>query len=152
MDHPVVLESLSDYLTLGELGRLRRALGTDRFDACPHLGHLAMRRIRLIRPAPNFQSLSRVMTSSKHRCRECGCATHRQIRVCNSCANEKNGYFQLVSRREILARWRNVRAGLVRRIYENVRPATRRSTGELLYWRGTMDTLMTSCGHAPMQE
>ena len=151
IDHPVVLECLSDHLTLGELCRLRRALGTRRFDGSPNLGHLALRRLHLVRPSPDFSSVSRIMISSRHRCRECGRATQRQIRVCNTCAGEKNGYFQLVSRREIRARWRNVRTGFVRRTYEQVRPATRRSTGELLYWRANMDAIMTSCGHAPMQ-
>ena len=151
MDHPVILECVSDFLTLGELCRLRRALGMQRFDACPNLGHLALRRMNLVRIPADFSSVCRVMTSSKHRCRECGRTTRRMIRVCEACARQKNGFFQLISRREMFVRWRNVRGELVRRVYKSMTPTTRRSTGEFLYWRANVDAIMTSYGHAPMQ-
>jgi len=143
-----ILEVLADYLTLGELFRLRRAIGTRAFDDVPHVADLAVRRLGLVRMAPTLRNVALCMT--KHRCRECGARTQRAVLVCHSCADQKNGYFELISRRGMALRWRGVRAGTIRRAYSRLSPSSVRATGEFLYWRAAVDALMTSYGHAPV--
>lgn len=147
-----IFEVLADYLTLGELFRLRRAIGTRAFDEVPHVADLAVRRLGLVRMAPTLRNVALCMATSRHRCRECGARTQRAVRVCHACAEQKNGYFELISRRGMALRWHGVRAGAIRRAYAHLSPASVRATGEFLYWRAVVDAVMASYGHAPAPE
>ena len=133
-DH-VVLTCLVDHLSLGDIFRLRRALGRD-MDGCEAVVAAVVMRLRLSpRRSTTLSALSARMAASR-RCRECGVGCRRRCRVCEACSAAA-GYFQMVDRQQILRvhrRWRL--AASVRELWARALvPVARSRTGKYLYWR-----------------
>lgn len=151
----VILCCLVDHLTIGDLFRLRRAIGRQGFSQCDNaMRYTFNRRIGWSHTFSkrNDASVASIVDAmnrpSSRRCRECGVQTHRRVRVCETCASCVGGYFSLVSRRTV-ASWTidgwSVRMGAVRRILSTLVPATQRSTGEYLYWEHDARRAFATC-------
>ena len=133
MDHPVVVTCVADHLTLGALCRLRRALGRSGIDGCQEIVYMCRARTGL-KFIASMQHLCKHMNRTRARCRECGRRTHRQVHVCFDCASQTGGYHELVSRTDVLNRYKGVRPGTLRRICVDIPVATVTATGKFLYW------------------
>lgn len=137
LDDPIILTCLAEYITVGTLFRLRRALGRNRLSGCLGVKHMCCKRIGFSRPFDRMSDLCYHMNHKTHRrCRECCLVTSRSIRVCTNCTSITGGYYELVSRRDINSIWTNVPPVRVRHVYKHmIAVVCRRRSGEFLYWR-----------------
>lgn len=140
-----VLECLVEHLSIGTLFRLRRALGRVGVVVLEDMIAVCQTKLRytdayLSRVAPpaddagggRMSALGVHLCHTRTRCRECGTITRRAIRVCEECASTPGSYFELVSRRDIAhafaLQWQ------VRSLCKRIPVATRRCSGQYLYW------------------
>ena len=141
MDH-VVLELILPHLSIGDVFRLRHALGkTLEWDE-QSITRLLVQRdelgysLRTIRSIQTMEALGRRMRSHG-RCTECGTKCHRHTRVCKPCACDPSCFFALLTRRDI-----RECAGSHKRyvmILSLVRPAHRGRNYAYLYWKRQVD-------------
>ena len=90
------------------------------------------------------------MSNSRTRCRDCGAVTNRSVRVCETCTSTPGTYFHLVSRRDIRRISPRGDGFLLRPshavyVYAVTPVATRRRTGELLYWMADVQDTLRRC-------
>lgn len=126
MNHPAILTCLVDHLTVGEVFRLRRALGAEALITCE--GTVAVLETRLgltHRKNRTFDQVGRRM--ARLACRECGVACRRIVRVCRACASEPGGFREMVSRKD-------VRPFVSYADLRRLRVVARTSVGAHLYW------------------
>jgi hypothetical protein len=145
MDHPVVLAAVADWLSVGDLYRLRRALGQAPTWPAHEIGALVASRLRLRArrgAACTLEALAeRVRTT--HRCVECGVPSRRLVRVCEACARDPRSFRAMCTRAEAraLARAHDGRAprGFERKLC--ALPVARR-TWRLYHWRRDVEALL----------
>ena len=119
LGHPEVLGVLAEYLSLGAIFRLDRALG--RTPAWPpDVPALVATRMSLAQPRrhKDMDPLRRRMSEHARRCAECGAPTRRVIRVCDRCRDDEDGWRTIWTRVDIVkyARRCNDMRNLRRRI------------------------------------
>ena len=129
MNHPVILTCLVGHLTVGEVFRLRRALGAEALITCEETVAVLETRLGLThRRNRTFDHVGRRM--ARLACRECGVPCRRIVRVCRACATEPGGYREMLSRRDVL-----LAGGVSRADLKRLRVVARTSVGAHLYWR-----------------
>ncbi len=140
---PAVLTCLVEHLTLGELCRLRRALGTDGDGVDAGLWHLRIPD-RVTPFDGGLRDVCRYMNRRvpRRRCRECGRVTTRRVRVCTACTCVPGGYYQLVSRRDVRQRWPDLRPCRMQTLYATVPVACHTRLGAILYWMRDVNAVL----------
>ena len=145
MNH-LVLELVIPYLSIGDVFRLRRALG--RFTTWHEETVVKL----LLQCNPSFvaslsqtalqgtyflSDVSRSMSAS-FRCSECGITSRRRIQVCKPCALDPRSFVSLMTRANI----QDLAPLQYRKILEVVIPATRVGNGALLYWKRDVERVL----------
>jgi hypothetical protein len=143
MDHPVVLAAVADWLSVGDLYRLRRALGRAPAWPAHEVGALVAGRIRLQArrgAACTLEALAERVRGT-HRCVECGAPSRRIVRVCEACACDPRSFRAMCTRAEAraLARARGAPRGFERKLC--ALPVARR-TWRLYHWRRDVEELL----------
>lgn len=132
-----VLELLAPLLTLGDVCRLRRALGAAwRDDATWPVAvvHVQRLRVGLVRPT-TLGALAAAVAAGR-RCAECGAPTRARPRVCQRCAADPRSPVALWTRRQIVAHFSDRAPSAVRRrIVERLCRVKVNATGAFCYWR-----------------
>ena len=149
MDDPTVLLCLADHLSVGDLFRLRRALGrAGREDTLwpAEVALLVAARMGLLCPSPAAPAMhllgARMRTT--HRCVECGARTRRVVRVCVPCASDPACPVAMVTRQYLMRQKPtrlSVRA-LLLRVRTELRVTFVASSGALHYWKRDADALL----------
>lgn len=135
MNECALLECLLPYLTLGEIGRLHRALGPD--PAWPaELFVVVQHRLQLTTPILGWEHVAYRLL---RRCCECGAPTRCVPRICQRCWREDDNFRAVLSRHDIR---RMAREGLLasrhleRRIRADLSVVKRSiAGGAYLYWK-----------------
>ena len=138
---PGVLIPLSEYLTVGDLRRLGRALCLRNEDWPFEVVVVVAQRMLLKRVrAYDMRSLG-VRMRQGGRCVECGVKSRRTPPVCGDCARDPTSPVAMSTRRDIVERAMLEQGGirgLLRRI-QTLRVAKRDAVGRLYYWRRDVD-------------
>lgn len=132
IDHPVVLTTLVDELSISSLLALDEALAHPPWpgDALQALwGRMALKR----QPHPFTMMAIRERMRGGKRCAHCAVLTRRRPNVCKACACNEESEFAMWTREDVRARYR-IRA-LERRMREELVSVKRSSTGCMFYWK-----------------
>ena len=132
-------ELLVDHLTLGDVFRLRLAMGrTHSFSST--VAHAIYQRLGLTRrKGASLEKLSLKMGRTSSRCMECGVITGCHPLVCAACSSDPDGYRSMVHASDVLRAYR-MRfprprpKGMMRRI-SNLRIVKVAKTGSRVHWR-----------------
>ena len=140
MDHPhLVLELVIPHLSIGDVFRLRRALGRSpawheetvvKLLLQCHPSFVGSLSQTALHGTHSLSDVSRSMSASS-RCSECGITSRRRIQVCKPCALDPRSFVSLMTRANI----RDLAPLRYRKVLEVVIPATRVGNGALLYWK-----------------
>ena len=144
-----VTSCLLDHLTLGDLFRLRRALGREGaslVQQLPEFVHVARARMSLTKRTLKtpVDVLARLSTPALPHCRECGRnRCFRRFRVCLACGTDPNGYRSLMTRDQVLhiaslRPWRIAK----RRLFMQLTPAAVSTNGAHLFWRSDVHRVL----------
>lgn len=148
--HHLILELVVLHLSIGDVFRLRRALG-----AAPAWEDAAIARLLVERDALGYSRQTIASTDTLEalcrrmqghtRCTECGTPCKRRIRVCKACACDPSCFFALLTRKDILdyAGSRNRCTNVLAR----VKPAHRAGNNALLYWKRHVDEVLRGLSH-----
>lgn len=139
-----VLQCLAEHLSVGDLFRLRRALGKEHASFPPDVPLLVAARMGL-RPRADFtmDALSTRMRDT-HRCVECGARTRRVVRVCEPCASNPACPVAMVTRQYLMHK-RPARLSvrtLLLRVRAELQVVFVASSGALHYWKRDADALL----------
>lgn len=145
-----VLMILVEFLSVGDIFRLRRALGRQfcMMDWSMDVRALISRRLclSLKRRLRSVRDLGSSVARTR-RCVECGMPTGCVPRVCSQCANDVNSPVALCTRRQIhdwCIATRQPYATIVFRLRRHVRVVRRGCNGRLYYWRSDVMSLLNS--------
>lgn len=138
---PQVIVPLSQYLTMGCLFRLRRALPKGSLDEDTLL--------QLLKTKISNKSFQRMHTASEwsaklsiiaNRCRECGQITQCNLRVCRHCSRDVGGYYAMVTRRNVHDRYSHTHPSQTQRLrmMSALKVAKYSQVGAYLYWERDM--------------
>lgn len=141
-----VVGLLADHLSVGDLVRLKRALGPNT-EYPRDVEALLTSRIGLKRHQSIEQISARIRTGS--RCVECGILTRRRPRVCDVCAKDPSTPVCMDTRRTVLERYKG-RKGIRRIVTSELRIVKRGRTGCLYYWRSEVETHLAQSANGQM--
>lgn len=143
-----VLPCLVDYLTVGELYRLRRTLGhkVEEYDGL--CAPVVARRMGLTTRLGKYtlEELGHRMASTQ-RCVECGTKCTRTVKVCDDCGQCTLGFRALCTRKDLKKRnganrpWRMAENKLLDRIRAELKVVKRDRNGQFYYWARDADAL-----------
>lgn len=136
LQDPTVVSCLLPHLTISDVFRMRRAFGHAWTDVwLPMNSHALCARLRLKQHRSTSLSVVSKRMTSTVRCRECGVACYRKIRVCTTCARNPQSFLSLMTRRDIAAHFSEGRPkGFARRVRE-LPLATIGRSNTYYYWR-----------------
>jgi hypothetical protein len=135
---------LLDHLNMGDVFRLRRALGRQGnvvvFEETAAL-HIMTQRMRLKRP---LQSLREVSAKMIHRCVECGIPCRMAPYVCIRCRRDLRGLKAMVSREYIRQECvnQNIRGKRFFVVLHSLTVVKRTAQGAFLYWKRDADEII----------
>lgn len=132
LTEPGVVGPLMAHLSVADGARLLRATCTRPAQQPDVVGTLA-RRCGIKRKVHTLRALGTLMATG-HRCIECGIKTERKPSVCAPCAADQGTRVAMMTRKQIWAKYRELRPGKLRGIVRSMRCVKRDSCGRFFYW------------------
>lgn len=134
---------ISPHLTVGEIFRLRRALGKEwQQKALWQIDALLSERLGYKR-VRTMDSIFTIIAQTA-RCSECGLRCRMQPSVCESCRSQEQGYFAMVNKQYVSNRYKTVKhlshRGL-RTALQKVKVVRKGRLGQHMLWRHEVDAV-----------
>lgn len=153
MDTAAVLQCVVEHLNIGDIFRLRRALGrAPAWSEEDTAGCIASKMGRKRHARTNRSNLTLAATatslsSTRTRCVECGGYTRSRLHVCIACTEDEDGYFAMITRIQARALFIETTGHVMGYKYFFERllrlPVARRGgMGRCYYWRRVVEKMV----------